>query len=693
MRAYSLTVAKVLGCMSLAVLAGCFSIGATPPGANAPCATNDSCPSGYQCLSGKMGVSGTFCCKDKNSCGPTGSGGAGGGGIDGSIIPDGPASKGGAIDVASAGGTGGRGIDSGNAGAGGSGGLAAGGAESTGGITDGGGTGSGGINGTGGILGAGGTAGTGGGANGGTAGIDAPFASDVPALDGRPLDGADAPASNPDIYVAIDRPDSSDGRADSYIPSPDLPDASDDIGPPPDVTPPDTSLTSTPPTLTNNATPAFAFASTEPGTFECQMDTASATTCSSPYTAAALSEGRHVFTVTAIDLAGNRDPSPATFAFTIDVTAPDTDVRGWPLPTTGKYAVFAFTSSDSKAGFECSLDSTDVWESCISPKQYVLTSDGSHTFRVRAVDMAGNRDASPASATFKASLALPTLFPDSSTIFCTDGTAKVDCPLAAASGWGQDGTYLINRPQYTSSAGTVTDAITGLTWEQGNAPVGTWDTQVARCTSLSTKGYTDWRLPSRLEALTIIDAGRVQPALDVTVFATTSPSNYFWLGQEIDGVPTAAWLSDWLDANLSWNGKNAQYSAKCVRGPTLSGTLTSSASGLVVNDSRTNLTWQRTVNGSTYTWLDALSYCNALTLDSGTGWRLPTVKELQTLINVGAGLNPPEIPSVFPSGNAVEMWTSSPNPATPSSNYTVNMLNGAGGSQPTSKQLQVRCVR
>lgn len=693
MRAYARTVAKVLGCVSLAVLAGCFSSPATAPGANAPCATNDGCPSGYQCLTATTGASGRFCCKDKNSCGPAGSGGAGGSGMDGSIIPDGPSSKDSASEVASTGGAGGRGIDGGNPGEGGSGsgeggGTGGGGAESTGGR----GAGSGGVNGTGGIEGGGGTSGTGGGATGGTPGSDAPLATDGPAVDGQYLDGADVPASNSDTYLALDRSDGSDARADSYIPSPDVPEVGQDVGPPPDITPPDTALTSTPPALTNNATPVFAFISTEPGTFECQMDTASATTCSSPYTAATLFEGQHVFSVTAIDSAGNRDPSPATFAFTVDATAPETYLRGWPLPTTGKYAAFAFTSSDAQAGFECSLDSTAVWESCTSPKQYVLTSDGSHTFLVRAVDMAGNKDASPASATFTTSLALPTPFPDSSTIFCTDGTATVDCPLAAASGWGQDGTYLINRPQYTSSAGTVTDAITGLMWEQDNAPVGTWDTQVARCTSLGTNGYSDWRLPSRLEALTIIDAGRVQPALDVTVFATTA-SSYFWLGQEMDGSTTLAWLFVGIDATVSWNGKTAPGTAKCVRGPTLSGTLTASASGLVVNDSRTNLAWQRTVNGLTYAWLDALSYCNALTLDSLAGWRLPTVKELQTLINVGAGLNPAGIPPVFPSGNAVEMWTSSPNPATPSSSYTVNMQNGGGGSQPTSTQLQVRCVR
>src|SRR5664279_2731469 len=99
MRAYSVTVVKVLYCLSLAALADCVSSGAKPPGANAPCKTDDGCPSGYQCLAVTTGAPGLFCCKDKNNCGSAGSGGAGGASLDGAIVPDGPSSKGGAGGV------------------------------------------------------------------------------------------------------------------------------------------------------------------------------------------------------------------------------------------------------------------------------------------------------------------------------------------------------------------------------------------------------------------------------------------------------------------------------------------------------------------------------------------------------------------------------------------------------------------
>jgi hypothetical protein len=50
-----------------------------------------------------------------------------------------------------------------------------------------------------------------------------------------------------------------------------------------------------------------------------------------------------------------------------------------------------------------------------------------------------------------------------------------------------------------------------------------------------------------------------------------------------------------------------------------------------VLDKATGLTWERGA-GPTNTWQGAKAYCSALTLDSAT-WRLPTVKELQTLID------------------------------------------------------------
>jgi hypothetical protein len=60
---------------------------------------------------------------------------------------------------------------------------------------------------------------------------------------------------------------------------------------------------------------------------------------------------------------------------------------------------FEFSSPDSGAHFECSLDS-GPFAACTSPDTVGPLADGAHTFAVRAIDAAGNTDPTPASQSF-----------------------------------------------------------------------------------------------------------------------------------------------------------------------------------------------------------------------------------------------------------------------------------------------------
>ena len=73
------------------------------------------------------------------------------------------------------------------------------------------------------------------------------------------------------------------------------------------------------------------FSSNETGsTFECRIDSGSWSSCTSPDTLSALGAGSHTFDVRATDTAGNTDATPASFTWTIDLTAPNTTIDSTP---------------------------------------------------------------------------------------------------------------------------------------------------------------------------------------------------------------------------------------------------------------------------------------------------------------------------------------------------------------------------
>jgi hypothetical protein len=81
-----------------------------------------------------------------------------------------------------------------------------------------------------------------------------------------------------------------------------------------------------------------------------------------------------------------------------DTTPPETTIDAGPSSTSAAYngdPSFSFSSSEPNSTFECKLDNGS-WAACSSPKGYSGLANGEHTFSVRAIDQAGNVDASPA---------------------------------------------------------------------------------------------------------------------------------------------------------------------------------------------------------------------------------------------------------------------------------------------------------
>ena len=195
-----------------------------------------------------------------------------------------------------------------------------------------------------------------------------------------------------------------------------------------DTTPPDSQIATHPASLTGNAAATFTFSGTDSGgsgvvSFQCRRDSSQPSdwsSCSSPQAYASLADGDHTFEVRAIDQAGNADGSPATFGWSVDTTLPDTQIVAHPAsPSNDSAAQLTLGGTDpggsGVASFECRLDSTQAagWGACPSPKSYAGLADGSHTFEVRAVDQAGNVDASPAAFTWTVDTTVPLVTIDS----------------------------------------------------------------------------------------------------------------------------------------------------------------------------------------------------------------------------------------------------------------------------------------
>lgn len=196
---------------------------------------------------------------------------------------------------------------------------------------------------------------------------------------------------------------------------------------------------------------------------------------------------------------------------------------------------------------------------------------------------------------------------------------------------------------------TVTDQVTGLKWQRSaTVTLYTREDAQAHCAKLRTGGYSDWRMPSAIELVSIANFDKSDPSVDVQFFPDTpldlTSNPRVPVGYEVTtsvaGSPLAGWLVDFAFGMVALDTTSLDRPAflRCVRGPrapqddTSSGRYDLSTAGLAL-DTKTGLTWQRTAPGSRRKLADAQAYCATGTGLPGTGWRLPTIKELMTLVD------------------------------------------------------------
>jgi len=111
-----------------------------------------------------------------------------------------------------------------------------------------------------------------------------------------------------------------------------------------------------------------------------------------------------------------------------------------------------------------------------------------------------------------------------------------------------------------------------------------------------------------------------------------------------------------------------------------------------VYDTKTHLTWQQAVSTSTYPQAAAVSYCAGLNLNGAT-WRLPTMKELLTIVDLSVPPPGPTIdPAAFPNTPGAYFWSSTLYNGTPGSAWSVLFYYGFSYGNSVSDSSYARCV-
>lgn len=271
--------------------------------------------------------------------------------------------------------------------------------------------------------------------------------------------------------------------------------------------------------------------------------------------------------------------------------------------------------------------------------------------------------------------------------------------------FGEDNDYLINTPSYTNNGDvTITDNVTGLMWQKADGGEMTHEKAITYCDDLILGGYSDWRLPTPIEAHSILIHENGNPAINTTYFTPTG-AEYWWTSVYEKNSTTKVWVTNagggignHLKTETISAGGTKKIHARAVRNISTPTTITNHFTDNgdeTITDNLTQLIWQKVPNTSALTWENALTYAEGLSLANESDWRLPNIKELQSLNNELA-TNPSVFFPFFSSLGTKKYWSSTtlrPNNNNPSSAWYWYTQYGITTYDVKTNSNYVICVR
>ncbi|MEM8535406.1 MAG: DUF1566 domain-containing protein, partial [Chloroflexota bacterium] len=232
-----------------------------------------------------------------------------------------------------------------------------------------------------------------------------------------------------------------------------------------------------------------------------------------------------------------------------------------------------------------------------------------------------------------------------------DDGAEITCPAEGEAFYGQDAQFTGNTPSYTDNGdGTITDNVTNLVWQQTpDSNSYSWAGAQSYCDDLSLADSDDWRTPSLKELFSISDFESGWPYLDLEYFDLITggqdKSDQYWASNyyEVDtdeaaanqafGVNHATGHIKAYPAGGDGGGGPASKYVRCVQGDDyLVNDFADNGDG-TITDNATGLMWLQADNGEGVDWQSALAYADGFSYAGYDDWRVPNVKELQSIVD------------------------------------------------------------
>jgi len=284
---------------------------------------------------------------------------------------------------------------------------------------------------------------------------------------------------------------------------------------------------------------------------------------------------------------------------------------------------------------------------------------------------------------------------------CYDNHGEIAPPKPGEPFYGQDAQFRRHPASYTLSADglTVCDNVTGLTWQRspdtdGDGALSRRDkVTLAQAQALPAKlnaarfgGFDDWRLPSIKELYSLFDASGTDPSAPMDVepsrVAPFINTNYFKFaygdprsgervidsqyasstryvggsvrgGGKVFGVNFADGRIKGYGLQMPGRLAEKTFFVLCVRGNPSYGRNDFHDNGDgTITDRATGLDWSKRDSGCGLNWEDALVWVqkkNAETFLGHQDWRLPSAKELQSIVDYSRSPDTTQSPAIDPS--------------------------------------------